>query len=77
MVENLFFKFSLKLSAEEFLAYYEGTAKQVIVRADDGRVLQLPANVLRSYVTHDGICGRFILECDQHYRFVSIKMITD
>ena len=53
--------FVLELPAEEYLRYYQGQAGAVIVRAEDGRRVQLPASALRPFVTEQGIYGRFQL----------------
>ncbi len=68
-------RFNLSLSVHEFLAYYEGVARDVIVTGKDGRRLRFPAHVLRPYVTHDGVRGEFILEFDDNHRFQRIRKV--
>ena len=48
-------RFQLNISAETFLHYYQGAARAVIVRAEDGRTIQLPAMTFRPFVT--AACG--------------------
>jgi hypothetical protein len=66
---------TLRMSLRRFQAYYEGTAKSVVVRADDGRVVQFPARVLRPFVTHSGIQGTFELTVTARHQFVSIRRL--
>ncbi|MFO7602746.1 MAG: DUF2835 domain-containing protein [Gammaproteobacteria bacterium] len=65
--------FSLYLSAEQYLAYYRGYARQVSVLAEDGRRLEFPAEHLRPYLTHEGIRGRFSISFDTQHRFVALQ----
>jgi len=67
--------FSLQISSEQYLAYYQGVAKNVIVRAHNGQTVQFPANVLQPFLTHDGIAGTFNLQIDEHHKFVGIQKI--
>ena len=69
-------RFRLAISAEDYLAYYQGRAKDVVVRADDNRIVRFPASALRSFVRHDGIFGRFEVTFDQSNRLVSIEAIA-
>lgn len=57
--------------------YYQGMARQVVVKAFDGRTLQFPANVLRPFVTHSGVSGLFVICVDQHNKLVGIEKIGD
>ena len=50
-----FVTFSLSISNEKYLQYYKGSAKAVVVTADDGRKIQFPASKLQRFVKHDGI----------------------
>jgi len=66
---------SLDLPARRFLAYYQGTADEIMTEASDGRIIRFPARVLRPYLTHEGIKGTFVIEHDAHHKFLSIKKI--
>ena len=66
-------RFHIRITVQQYLAYYRGHARQVVVRAHDGRNLRFPANVLRPFLTHDGIAGDFILEYDERNKFVGIS----
>ena len=67
-------RFSLYLSSEQYLAYYQGHAKNVSVVSDDGRRIEFPAEHLRPYLTHEGIRGHFEIEFDQQHRFVALHL---
>jgi hypothetical protein len=69
-------RFALALSAEEFLAFYEGIAKTVRVRAHDGRTLDLPAARLRPFVTREGIHGEFVLRLGAQNQVIELAART-
>lgn len=68
--------FGLSISAEEFQRLYQGSVRDVVALADDGRRLRFPAAILRPYVLHDGVRGRFRLHFDEHNRFQSIERLA-
>ena len=68
--------FHLELSADEYVRYYNGTAKYVVTKSIDGKRIQFPVNILQSYITHEGISGRFSLKYDENNKFVSIHKIN-
>jgi len=68
-------RFQLAISAEDYLAYYQGKARSISVIADDGRRIEFPAEHLRSYVMHDGVRGRFELVFDEGNRFMELRKI--
>lgn len=53
--------FSLSLSYDEFLAYYQGYVEFVQVTTTTGLKVNFPAMHLRPYVTRSGIHGKFVL----------------
>ncbi|MGO9481708.1 MAG: DUF2835 family protein [Candidatus Kryptoniota bacterium] len=62
------FEFHLNISAEKYLAYYRGTARQVITYCPDGLTVQFPASLLEKFVTSAGIQGDFVLTCDDNFK---------
>jgi len=62
----------LSIPAHRYLAYYRGDADTVVAWASDGRVIHLPAEVLRPLLTHRGIDGEFLLHIDDNDKFVSL-----
>lgn len=67
--------FQLSISAEEFLRYYSGSARAVLVRSEDGRRVQLPANSFRPFVTATGIAGRFEITLDEKNKLLDIRKL--
>lgn len=67
---------SLSISAEEYLRLYQGTAKVVVARAENGQRIQFPAAILQRFVTHIGINGRFCIEFDGQNKFKSITQLS-
>lgn len=49
----------LAISPEEYLKNYQLPGVNVITKSVDGRVVQLPANLFRPYISREGIKGRF------------------
>jgi hypothetical protein len=67
--------FSLHMSTEKFLRYYQGTVKAIQVVSECGKRLQFPASRMRPFLTHSGINGRFAIVIDQNQRFVNLRQI--
>ena len=67
--------FGLSVSADQILRYYSGNAKAVIVTADDGRTLQIPADRFRPFVTQNGISGRFEITLDAHNKLIDLRKL--
>ena len=70
------FEFRLSISPEEYLAYYRGTAKQVVVRCADGVTVQFPASLLTQFVSTSGIHGDFVLTCDDGDKGADLRRRT-
>jgi hypothetical protein len=62
------FEFHLRITADQCLDYYRGTARYVIVRSATGENVQFPASLLQQFVTPDGVHGDFALTCDDDNR---------
>ena len=57
-------------------SYYSGSAREIIATSRDGRVVRFPANILRPFVSHDGVHGEFAIEFDADHKFVAIHRLT-
>ncbi len=68
--------FQLTLSPEQFLRFYQGTAKNITVKADDGRVINFPMQNVKQFLTHDGIHGYFEMILTHDCKFVSVSRLT-
>jgi len=69
------FTFRLQISQQQYLQYYQGTANAVQVVSECGKRLHFPAIRLRSFLTHDGIHGRFCLTIDSNNRFIDLQKL--
>lgn len=70
-------RFRLDISAEDYLAYYKGAARDVVVRAEDGRRVKFPAGALQTHITRDGIHGRFELRFDTNHKLIGLLRLED
>jgi len=68
-------RFSLDIPADKYLAYYQGSAKAVIVMTEEGLSLKFPASELQKFITHDGIKGRFEIVFNAQNKLVNMNRI--
>jgi hypothetical protein len=66
------FHFSLHLSVDQFLLYYQGAASKIEVVDSRGRRLWIHGRHFRPFVTENGIQGQFELELDKNGNFLSL-----
>ena len=67
--------FTVSISRREYLRYYRGLAKDVIVRSRDGRRIQFPARYLRPFVDHSGVHGEFRLTVDDRRKLIDLQRV--
>ncbi|WP_286268774.1 DUF2835 domain-containing protein [Thalassotalea hakodatensis] len=67
--------FYINLSTHEYLPYYQGKVKDIIVSSSTGKRVQFPAMHLRSFLTSSGVEGYFCLQTENN-KFVSLKKMT-
>lgn len=67
---------NIQISAQDYLAHYQGFAREVVARAEDGRLIRFPSNILQPFITRSGISGRFVISFSQDNRFSGIRAIT-
>ena len=68
--------FDLHISYDDFEMVYSGQVKQVFTYALDGRSIKFPAAILRPYLTHNGVNGRFCLLFDENHKFIDIERLA-
>jgi len=68
-------RFSLHISREEALRYYQGSANSVVVRAENGQRLQFPAEHIRPFIDQKGVQGIFSISFDNDNKLVGIKRL--
>ncbi|NOX92883.1 MAG: DUF2835 domain-containing protein [Gammaproteobacteria bacterium] len=71
------YRFRLAISAQKYLAYYEGTVHAVVVTLANGQHLQFPAESLRPFVSREGVYGEFMLRVDTNNKLQGIERIAD
>jgi len=71
------YRFRLAISAQKYLAYYEGAVHAVVITLANGQRLQFPAESLRPFVTHDGVHGEFVLRVDANNKLQTIERVGD
>jgi hypothetical protein len=69
------YDFQLLITAEQYLDYYRGTIRHVIVQCDDGRSMQFPAALLRKFIGSTGIQGKFRLICDANNKCIELRKL--
>ncbi len=69
-------RFNLDISQAEYLRYYRGSAQAVLVQAEDGRTVRLPAVNLRPFVSASGIKGRFEMSLDDSNHLLDIYRLS-
>ena len=69
------YTFSLHLSSHEIARYYQGAARDISVRADNGQQLRFAARHLRPFLTSSGIQGHFAMLTDKNQKFHSLKKL--
>ena len=67
---------ALAIPADEYVAMYQGSVRDVVARAQDGRTVRFPARILQPFVTHQGVYGRFVIRFDASNRFAGISRLT-
>jgi hypothetical protein len=67
------YNFSMRMSTRQCEELYWGTVRAVVVTSDSGQTVQIPAMRFRSFVTSNGITGRFRLTLDENNKFVSLE----
>ncbi|PIP79952.1 MAG: hypothetical protein COW84_07710 [Gammaproteobacteria bacterium CG22_combo_CG10-13_8_21_14_all_40_8] len=63
------------ISRQEYLKVYAGAAKTVTTKSLEGVKVQFPADILRAYVDHQGVHGRFKISFDDKNKFVGIVRV--
>jgi len=70
------YEFHLTITAAQYLDYYRGTVRQVLVRCASGQNVQFPASLLQQFVTPEGISGHFALTCDEDHRHSRLERLA-
>lgn len=66
---------NLAISVQDYLAHYQGAAREVVALSSDGRNIRFPCSILQPFVSHGGIHGRFVISFDESNKFQGIRKI--
>jgi hypothetical protein len=69
------YAFHLRISPEQYLDYYRGTVRHVIVRSTSGQTVQFPASLLQRFVAQEGIYGDLVLVCDDNNKCIDLQRV--
>lgn len=67
--------FSLRVSYDDFLPYYQGLATQVLVKDSKGRDLLINGRHFRPFLNAQGVNGHFKLTLDKQGNFISMEQV--
>ena len=70
-------RFRMTFGADEAQRYYQGTARFVIVKAENGQKVQFPAEHIRPFIEQSGVSGYFSIQFDDDHKLLSLKKISD
>lgn len=65
----------LHISAEKYLAHYQGAVKDVVAYSRDGRRIRFPSSLLQPYLLHSGIRGTFRITFSNAGKFEKIEKL--
>jgi hypothetical protein len=71
------FHFRLNIPAHEYLAYYQGAAREVLATSAEGVRVRFPASALRPFVTHGGVSGAFVLRIGADNKLQALEKVGD
>lgn len=66
----------INLSAFKYKQMYQGTAKYLVAQSRDGRQVQLPLSIFKSFVTHQGVFGSFEVEFDENRKLIGVRKLN-
>ncbi|MDB2705050.1 DUF2835 domain-containing protein [Pseudomonadota bacterium] len=69
-------RFRLNISRDEVLRYYHGTARNVIVHAENGQRVQFPAEHIRQFIDHLGVNGVFSIRFSDDNKLIGLQRVS-
>lgn len=70
------YRFSVAMSYDQFLPFYQGIVDQVLVTDIHGRKIQLHGKHFKPFLTPNGISGFFELKVASTGKFISLQRIN-
>lgn len=66
----------LAISRSECMKYYQGRALKIAARARDGRMVHLPAAIMRKYINMSGLQGTFAIYYNDDGQLLQIDKLS-
>ncbi|MDB2330137.1 DUF2835 domain-containing protein [Alteromonas sp.] len=73
---DIIYFFSINVPYTECEALYSGAIPNVVMLAENGIRVQVPANRLRQFVNREGVKGRFRMVVDAKHKIKSFERIS-
>lgn len=70
-------RFHVRISKKEWLRYYRGFVRVLMVRTTHGLRVSIPAHHFRTYTDNNGLHGFFIMVLDEKKQIVSLRRLSD
>ncbi|MHA6494432.1 DUF2835 domain-containing protein [Pseudomonas borbori] len=64
------------VSAERFMAVYQGRANRILARSRDGRKVSVPAYHFRPFLTREGVYGSFEMEFSVAGELINLRRLS-
>jgi len=68
--------FNLTVSPYDYYSYYQGEISHIMVRSEEGFMIQFPAHHLRQFITHEGIHGKFEMIFNQNHECLGFNRLS-
>ncbi|MCE9955786.1 DUF2835 family protein [Aeromonas rivipollensis] len=70
------YTFRLALGRDEIMLMYQGQARRLVVRTEQGLTIELGLEKIRSFVSVNRVHGHFRLVTQEDHRFVRLERIS-
>lgn len=70
------YTFRLALGRDEIMLMYQGQARRLVVRTEQGLTIELSLEKIRSFVSVNGVHGHFRLFTQDDHRFVRLERLS-
>lgn len=69
--------FRMAINVDEASRYYRGTARFVVVRAENGQKVQFPAHHIRRFIDSFGVNGYFSIVFDDDHKLIALNKVSE
>ncbi len=67
--------FSLNITPEQYLKYYQGTAKSIMIISETGIRVKFPAGAIQKHITKNGIKGNFVIRYNSENKLIGVEKL--